>query len=420
MARDDQSSSSGRGLYCDLTQSWSAVGGGIGTYLRHKRRHILERTEATHLMIVPGARDETDISDGGRAIIEYVGSPRVPGSPNYRLLLRNGRVRAILAKHRPDLIECQDSYNLPWAALAHAKAHPGTALVAAYMTDFPTVYVERPFSRYLGGAVGQAAKRLCYAYLGNLYRRFDAAYALSEHGGAAKLRALGVAPVEVVPLGVELGQFSPAKRDPKLRARLGVGEGQPLLIYAGRMDGEKRPQTVVDAFLKLPDAMGATLVLLGDGPLRESLIAQAAGRRLIAPGYVSDRSELARWLASADLYVSGMADETFGISIIEAQASGLPVVGIGEGAMLDRVPAPLGRTGPLGDADAMAANIVEVWNGDHRAMGERARAHVQQFSWDQAMARLFGQIYHDARASAATRADRSIAPNVLEAAIAPR
>jgi alpha-1,6-mannosyltransferase len=122
-----------------------------------------------------------------------------------------------------------------------------------------------------------------------------------------------------------------------------------------------------------------------------------------APGYVRDRGELARWLASADLYVSGMADESFGISIIEAQASGLPVVGIAEGAMLDRVPDSLGRTGPIGDSKAMAANIRAVWNGDHLAMGERARAHVAQFSWDQSMERLFGTVYVRARATAAAR-----------------
>lgn len=403
MARDDPFRPGGGPLYCDLTQSWSDVGGGVGTYLRHKRRHILDRTDAGHLMIVPGPEDRTEITDDGRAVTVFIRSPRVPASPHYRLLLRNGAVRRALGRYRPELIECQDSYNLPWAAIGHARRHPGTALVAAYMTDFPTVYVERPFSRYLGSAMGAAASRLCYAYCGALYRRFDAVYALSEHGGAAKLRALGVESVDVVPLGVELGEFSPAKRDPRLRARVGVGEAAPLLIYAGRLDIEKRPQTVVDAFLKLPKAIGATLVLLGDGPLREPLLARAAGHRVHAPGYVRDRSELARWLASADIYVSGMADETFGISIVEAQASGLPVVGIAEGAMVDRVPDSLGRTGPIGDADAMAANIVDVWNADHRAMGGRARAHVAQFSWDQAMETLFGTVYARARAVAERR-----------------
>ena len=67
-------------------------------------------------------------------------------------------MREALERFRPDLIECQDAYNLPWAALGHRKRHPETALVAAYMTDFPTVYVERPFRKVLGKPLAGAAR----------------------------------------------------------------------------------------------------------------------------------------------------------------------------------------------------------------------------------------------------------------------
>jgi alpha-1,6-mannosyltransferase len=190
-------------LFADLTQSWSDVGGGVRTYLRHKRRHILDNTPHRHLLIVPGPRDEVEVAEGGRAITAFVASPKVPGSPHYRLLLRNRAVRALLADHCPGLIECQDAYNLPWAAIGHARRYPGTALVAAYCTDFPTVYVDRPFSKWLGKPIGSAAARISYEYCGRLYRRFDAVYAMSENGGAAKLRSLGVPEVDVVPLGIE-------------------------------------------------------------------------------------------------------------------------------------------------------------------------------------------------------------------------
>jgi alpha-1,6-mannosyltransferase len=321
-----------------------------------------------------------------------VRSPHVPGSPNYRLLLRNGAVRRALERFRPDLVECQDAYNLPWAAIRHRKQFPGTALVAAYMTDFPTVYGERPLSKVIGRTVAGRLARVGYAYAGSLYRRFDALFALSENGGAAKLRALGVPNVDVVPLGVEVGEFGPDKRDPAIRRRLGVGDGQPLIIYAGRLDGEKKPDVVVDAFRKLPESLGARLVLLGEGPLKAE-IAELGDPRIVMPGYVRGRAELAGWLASADIYASGMADETFGISIIEAQASGLPVVGVGAGAMIDRVPSSVGLLGPVGDCDAMAANILSVWSGDHAAMAQEARAHALQFGWERSMEGLFGRVY---------------------------
>src|SRR5216110_2177867 len=152
MGRDDPEFAFGPKLFCDLTQSWSDVGGGVRTYLLHKRRHILEATPHRHLMVIPGPRDE--VVEDERAITVMIRSPHVPGSPHYRLMLRNGAVRRALERYRPDLIECQDANNLPWAAIALRKRFPETALVAAYMTDFPTVYVERPFSKIIGRPLG--------------------------------------------------------------------------------------------------------------------------------------------------------------------------------------------------------------------------------------------------------------------------
>jgi alpha-1,6-mannosyltransferase len=380
----------GSKLFCDLTQSWSDVGGGVRTYLLHKRRHILEATPHSHLMIVPGARDE--IVEDGRSVTVTIASPRVPGSPHYRLMLRNGAVRAALERFRPDLIECQDAYNLPWAAIGYRKRHPETALVAAYMTDFPTVYVERPLSKFLTTPVASVLARICYGYCGLLYRRFDALFALSENGGAGKLRSLGIGGIDVVPLGVELGEFGPGRRDERLRSKLGLSPDQPLLVYVGRLDGEKKPDLVAEAFRRLPPGLGAKLALIGEGPLKAE-IAAMRDDRIVLPGYLNGRAELARWLASADIYVSGMADETFGVSILEAQASGLPVVGVAAGAMIDRVSEKVGRLGPVGDASAMAANVLAVWNSDRRAMADEARARALEFSWDSSMEALFGRLY---------------------------
>ncbi len=393
-------------LFCDVTQSWSEVGGGIRTYLLRKRRHILEATGDSHLLIIPGERDE--IVDNGRSMTVTIASPHVPGSPNYRLMLRNGAVRKALERFQPDLIECQDAYNLPWAAVAHRKRYPGVALVASYMTDFPTVYVERPFSRFIGGPAARLCRRICYAYCGALYRRFDSVFALSEHGGAAKLRTLGIDPVDVLALGVELGDFSPSRRDPALRRKLGLAVDQPLIIYVGRLDGEKKPDVVVEAFRALPRSLGAKLALIGEGPMRQE-IEEIGDDRIVMPGFLSDHRELARWLASADIYASGMADETFGVSIIEAQASGLPVVGVAAGAMIDRVTPAIGRLGPVGDSAAMAANIQALLGEDRAALGEAARAFAHQYSWDESMEVLFNRIYPQALARRSSEA-RAIIP----------
>jgi alpha-1,6-mannosyltransferase len=397
-------------LLADLTQSWSAVGGGVGTYLRAKRAHIIENTPHSHLMVLPGRTDAIEESEQGRAITVWLKSPKVPFSPNYRLLLRNAAVRKALASFRPDVIECQDAYNLPWAAIAHRRHHPGTALIAGYMTDFPNVYVERPFSKVMPDALASRAGRLCYDYCGRLYRQFDCVYALSEHGGGSLLRSLGVEDVQILPLGVDLHDFGPERRDPELRRSIGLADDQPLLIYVGRCDIEKRPDIAVEAFRALPASLGAKFVILGQGPQKEQF--EALGDpRIITPGFVTDRTALARWLASADLYVSAMPNETFGISVIEAQASGLPVVGVNGGAMPERVLPGMGLLGPVADVPAMTANILAVLGQDHRAMGERGRAHVAgEFSWPHSMEQLFGTIIPHALARAAARPPERAAP----------
>lgn len=127
------------------------------------------------------------------------------------------------------------------------------------------------------------------------------------------------------------------------------------------------------------------------------------------PGFLTDHRELARWLASADIYASGMAHETFGVSIIEAQASGLPVVGVAAGAMIDRVTPAIGRLGPVGDSAAMAANIQAVLGDDRAALGEAARTFALQYSWDESMEVLFNRIYPQALARRAHQA-RAIIP----------
>ena len=185
------------------------------------------------------------------------------------------------------------------------------------------------------GSAGRSAAAAARALLCLLRRSSTAgsmrSIALSENGGAAKLRALGVAEVDVVPLGVELGQFSPDKRDPRLRRKLGLADGQPLLDLcrpAGCGEAAaRRRRSISPAAAVAWRGAAAARRRTAARTVRRPREASASSRLAIA----ATASDLAAWLASADLYVSAMADETFGISIIEAQASGLPVVGVAAG-----------------------------------------------------------------------------------------
>lgn len=390
-------------LLCDLTQSYSPKGGGgVGTYLKAKRDYVLRHTPHSLLQIVPGPEDKVVVD--GRHIWAEVGADPVRGSPNYRFILRTRIVRQLLARYRPAIVESLCPWVLPWTAIHHRRAFPETALVAGYSTDFPNAHVYRVASNLFGPTLGKGFQWLSYGYAEITYREFDWVYTLSEDIREVLARRK-ITRTSVLPLGADLSCFYPARRDPGYRAELGLPGDGPLLIYAGRLDNEKRAQTLIDMFRQLPPALGAAMVLIGDGKRREAMMADAAGLPIAFPGFVSDRDALARALASADIYVSGMADETFGISIVEAQASGLPVIGVASGAMIDRVPAGLGRLGPVDDAQTMAANVEALWRDpDRPAMSARAHLHAQQFGWDRTFERLFDELYPRALAHAALRA----------------
>ena len=390
-------------IVCDLTQSWSPVGGGgISTYLREKRDYVLAHTPHHLLQIVPGPEDRVTVN--GRHIFAEVGADPVRGSPNYRFILRTRVVRDLLEQYQPDIIESMCPWVLPWTAINYRKAFPETTLVAGYPTDFPNAHVYRVGRAKFGDTIGRALRWLSYGYAEITYREFDWLYTLGEDAREALARRK-VRRSSILPLGVDTDCFTPAARDPGYRAELGLAGDGPLLVYAGRIDNEKRADKLIGMFRQLPASLGASMVLIGDGKLRDRLIEEARGLPIALPGFEASRAKLARALASSDIYVSAMADETFGISVVEAQACGLPVVGVASGAMLDRVPPQIGRLGPVDDLAAMADNVVGVWQDGAAAIGAMARAHVvADYSWQRTFDILFDEIYPRALVHARGRA----------------
>lgn len=372
---------------CDLTHAYTDTSGGIRTTIDAKRRYILDHTPHEHVLIAPGAEDR--IERHGRATTIRIAGPTIPGAAPYRFFLRMDKVRAALARVQPDVIELHTFYTSPWAAFSYGKAHP-VAITAFYHTDLPSAYVYPAVTRLAGQRLGRVTKGWTEAYVRAVFDRCDHGFAVSE-GLIRTLRVMGIAtPLEAVPLGVDLALYHPSKRDPALRDRLGIAGDGLFLVYAGRLDGEKAVHLLADAVERLPAALRPKLVLAGEGPHRAALAARARGNdRLLVLPYVQHEEELARLLASADVYVTAGPHETFALSVVEAQASGLPVVGVAAGALIDRVPPGVGRLGPVGDAGAMAGLVAEV-TAEREAMAVAARAHVEaSFSWERTFERLF-------------------------------
>ena len=376
---------------CDLTHAYTESSGGIRTYIDAKRRAILDETDWEHVLVIPGERDA--VERDGRLTTVRIAGPVIPGAAPYRLLLRMDKVRAALREVRPDLIELTSLYTCPWAAFGYRKearaAGRACTVSAFYLTDLPTAYVEPVAARLGGAAVGQWAKAQAARYVRAVYDRCDLAFtSYPEH--VDLLLGLGIdTPVFNVPLGVDLDFFHPERRSDAVRARFGVAEGDLLMVYAGRLDSEKYVHTLVDALERLPAALNPTLVMAGEGPYREDLEARARenGRLVVLPYQPKD--DLADLMASADLYLTAGPHETFGLSVVEAQAAGLPVVGVRAGALIERVPEGTGLLGPVADAEAMATNIQAVFVQRDEMSAAARRFVAAGLSWEATFRRVF-------------------------------
>ncbi|MHB9028122.1 MAG: glycosyltransferase [Candidatus Latescibacterota bacterium] len=372
---------------CDLTQSYTSTSGGIRTYIEEKRRYIEKNTSWEHVLIIPGESDSS--SQEGRLTVHTVASPFIPGCEPYRIVLRLGHILSILADERPDIIELGCAYTLPWTAYHHRKNY-SCKVIGFYHTDFPSAYVETTVRGIFGETTGKRAKLIASQYARLVYNRCDQVLTPSRML-RKNLTKYGVKKVEYMPLGVDLDIFSPSRRDPSFRKKLGIDESQIMLVYTGRLDSEKRVNVLVEAVKQIPPKVPVTLVLAGNGPLREQLqISEMDNPRIKIIPYITDKVEMAVLLASSDIYITAGPHETFGLSVLEAQACGLPVVGVKAGALIERVHPSFGILGKPDNIEQMAKNIVMLSRNGFHEMGLNARNFVAAtFSWNKTFQRIF-------------------------------
>jgi alpha-1,6-mannosyltransferase len=342
----------------DVTLFYSESSGGVRTYLESKRRFLSAIEGVRHTLVVPGAEDRS--APG----CETISAWPIPFSTGYRFPLRPGPWEERLVALSPDVIEAGDPYVPAWAALS-AGERLGVPVIGFYHSDLPRL-VERRFGRAWGLAAA--------AYVRKLYRRFDRVLTPSrtmvEH-----LAALGVEGAIAQPLGVDTQIFSPARRDPALRAELGIPQARCLMVFAGRGAREKN----LDVLLAAARLLGEDFHLL--------LVGSAMPHRVPENVTVVDRfvgrEDVARILASADLLVHAGNQETFGLVVLEAMASGIPVVGVAGGAVSELVPPEAGRIAPSLDATVFAQTVRDfVREVDLEEAGRQARAWVERrYAW---------------------------------------
>ncbi len=291
-----------------------------------------------------------------------------------RLLYKHGfrisvfpqkEIKKALGDFKPDVVHVQVSDPIGLSVVSYARKH-----------EIPVVTTEHNQPDVITDPLGmpnfikKPADALLTAYLVNRQSKSDyvtmpTKLAIQKFLGE---KELGV-PMEAVSNGVDLSCFKPGKVDAKFYKKYNIPVNRPIVLYVGRVDPEKKVGLVIEAFVaalkKVPDAV---LVVVGDGVDRLNLEAKvqelgiADSVRFLGRVIVPDLYDLYKL---GDVFVTASTIETQGIVLIEAAATGLPLVAVNAGAVAEVCLS--NKNGFLvepGDVKAISKSIVTILKDD--------------------------------------------------------
>jgi phosphatidylinositol alpha 1,6-mannosyltransferase len=301
-------------------------------------------------------------------------SVAIPGRPEYRLGLGlSARVRRDLDEFRPNVVHISAPDIVGHRAVSWARARKLPA-VASVHTRFET-YLTYYHLQWLEPLVRMLLRRL--------YRRCEAIMAPAE-STAAVLRAQRMnREIAIWTRGIDRTQFNPDRRDMAWRRSLGIGDDEMVVCFLGRIVMEKGLDVFSDAirsFARL--GLKHRVIVIGDGPARAWFQQQMPGAIFL--GQLTG-NDLARALASSDIFLNPSVTEAFGNVTLEAMACALPVVAAEATGATNLVRD--GETGTLVDPCDLDgfATALEVYAREpelRRRHGEGGLAIARTMDWD--------------------------------------
>jgi glycosyltransferase involved in cell wall biosynthesis len=297
--------------------------------------------------------------------------------PEFRLVLPAQDIAPELDDFNPDLIHLISPFSLGLLGANYSRKK-NIPLVASYQTDLPG-YLER----WGVGFLSQSVEK----YLYWLHKQAQLNLAPSRVT-QNELIQKGYPNVRLWTRGINSMLYNPNHYDKDMRDYLSDGNSNAtLLLYVGRLSREKRVEMLRPALDVIPNVR---LAIVGDGPFRDDLERIYKNSPVKFTGYLFGE-ELAKAYASADIFVFTGANETFGNVVLEAMASGLPVVAPNSGGVMDMVK-PY-ETGILFESENQESlvNAVQqmvVSRGLREQTRIEARKMALSFSWEDILKQL--------------------------------
>lgn len=296
------------------TDTWTPTINGVVTSTVALRTELQARGHEVRVLTLAGS-SRTYTENG----VTYLGSLDAgliyPGA-RLRAPALNGALHD-LAAWSPDVVHSQCEFSTFAPARQLAKA-AGAPLLHTYHTVYEDYTHYFSPSRRMGRCLAQLFTRsICAACDAVIAPTQKIQWLLTGYGVRC--------PVEVIPTGLDLDRFA-AQPDPALRAVLDLPSDEPVLLYLGRLAKEKNIAELIGA---LPQIDHGVLLIVGDGPERPALEAQAqalgVAHRVRFAGMAAP-AEVPRYYALADAFVSASTSEAQGLTYIEALAAGLPLL----------------------------------------------------------------------------------------------
>jgi glycosyltransferase involved in cell wall biosynthesis len=202
-----------------------------------------------------------------------------------------------------------------------------TALLAAKMLNLQTSGIyHTDFPQYIRILTEDSfLESVAWGYMHWFYGQLDTVFVNSEEYKQSWIkRGFDPTKLKILPRGLDTELFHPGRRDSAFFEKFGASNGELRLLYVGRISREKDLDLLADAYRRLrKEGLPVRLFVVGHGPYSETLAKSLPDA--FFTGYLRG-TELATAYASADIFVFPSTTDTFGNVILEAQASGLPVV----------------------------------------------------------------------------------------------
>mmetsp|Transcript_6947 Transcript_6947/g.9375 ORF Transcript_6947/g.9375 Transcript_6947/m.9375 type:complete len:481 (-) Transcript_6947:79-1521(-) len=300
----------------------------------------------------------------------------------------------ILERLRPDLIHVTSPGFIVYAAIFYARVMR-IPLLMSYHTHLPSYG-----KNYLGFIPG--IEEFAWWLLRYAHSRADLTLVTSPQM-RDELVANGIPRVDVWRKGIDTVRFDPKFKDEEMRNKMSDGNPDDfLMVYVGRLGAEKRLKDIRAVLERMPNAR---LCLVGKGPQMDELKEYFKGTNTVFTGQLGG-DDLSKAFASADAFVMPSDSETLGFVVLEAMASGVPVVGANAGGIPDIIDD--GETSflvPTGDTDAYVDRLTKLQDSKFRKkMGKAARAEAERWGWEAATSYLRNVQYERAMINFHSRA----------------